>query len=202
MERGPTSSFRYDVRTSPFINGEQTPVVRRRSAISGAMSGRASRSLPETGDAAHESSRLKIEWPTTIVGYPAEQAVLALPFLPDQEREVTVWLLLMAWIGQSYPDLTPKGTVRSVLGFVADVRSTGWVPGKRLKLADRAPQELAPIIRLINEFGGFQVMSALIGCCCVYILLNVHILGQGFDALLKEVTAAAQEFDQWADTCS
>jgi hypothetical protein len=189
LEKGPTSSIRYDV------GGSSSHQLRFQPQTDG-IPKRASRKPPERVTSAPHSSVGKM--PASIVGIPAERASRALPNLPDQERSVTLWLLAMAWIG-SYPNLTPSQRVESVVSLVTNVRHSGWVPGDvTVKLnCEAVPRpSLVVISQLMYEYGVLQVSHALLGCVCFSILVNHSYCDAR--TLLAQVIEASDTFERWA----
>jgi len=186
LERRPTSSIRYDVRSRPSHTGEQTHTTQTKQRASAAPR----KGVTEEPDAAVPG------WPATVAGCPARAAIACLPPFPDQEKDAAVRCLILTWVGQSYPMYTPKNRVHAVLDLVADVQRYGLGRGVRTK-----PIELAmmSLLTLMKEFGVFLVLQALVECCCFMILLNHGSLGKDFGPLLSLVSSAAAELDKWID---
>jgi hypothetical protein len=135
------------------------------------------------------------------MGLSAKAAIAHLPALPDQESDLTLWLLIQSWIGQSYPMHTPKSVVRSVLDLVADIQAFGLTKKLRGPKPVLEPV-MSTLLLLMKEYGLFNVLRALLGCCYLIILLNHKALG-GSAALLYELcVSATQDFEEWAETCT
>lgn len=186
MEKGPTSARRYDVGTS------EPHQVRRLPQTDG-IPRRASHRAPETSDGGNY--RLVLKQPASIAGCPAEKAFKGLPFLPDQERTVTLWLVLMAWIG-SLPITTPSERVEFAVALLDDVQTSGWIPGFSIKLAKKSRRTV--VFLLMTEYGVLQVSHALLGCLCFYVLLEHESVE--YSRLLRIVDDASRQFEEWADS--
>lgn len=193
MERRPSSSIRYDDSARSRLARSGAPntdagVLRRASVRPPETDGRSVKNITIPG------------WPAAIVGLPVKVVIAHLPALPDQESDVTLWLLIQSWIGQSYPMHTPKSVVRVVLDLVADIQAFG------LAMRSRGPKSviepmMSILLVLMSEYGVFQVLRTLIGCCYLIILLNHKALGAGANLLFELAAEASQALERWVETC-
>lgn len=185
LEKGPTSARRYDVRTSGSHSIQELPQT-------DGIPRRATRRSPETGG--DSNFRFVLKQPASIAGCPAEKAFKGLPFLPDQERTVTLWLVLMAWIG-SLPISAPSERVESVVNLLTDVQTSGWIPGFSVRITKKSQR--TAVFRLMNEYGVLQVSHALLGCLCFYVLLEHE--SEEHLRLLRLVKDASDAFLEWSE---
>jgi len=136
--------------------------------------------------------------PDFVLGLSARKAWKCLPIHPDQGWETILWVMVMGWIGRSYPMYKPSQMVRRVLGLITDVQSYGLTGNRNESLAVVSPT-LDDLLHLSDDFGIVQVVRALLGCCFVYILLN-HQCDPSVKACYALANEALAEFERWASS--